>query len=147
MKHFKIEVDEEVFKYLKGKAEPFVDTPNSVLRRELLKQTNGIKSFQKASRFPELPSGIPAALQHTLEVTYLIKQKGHSRSEATKIVANRHDVTPQTVLDKYCRQLDKKAYEIDRLLEDSNIQNFKMILRRKYADHSSVINDFFQNLT
>lgn len=147
MKHFKIEVDEEVFKYLKAKAEPFVDTPNSVLRRELLKQTNGTKSLNSASRFPELPSGIPAALQHTLEVTYLVKQKGHSRSEATKIVANRHDITPQTVLDKYCRQLDKKAYEIDRLMQDSNIKDFKMLLRRKYADHSSVINEFFRDFT
>jgi hypothetical protein len=30
-----ITVDEEVFEYLKGRAEPFVDTPNTVLRREL----------------------------------------------------------------------------------------------------------------
>ena len=30
-----IEVDSEVFEYLKKKAEPFVDTPNSVLRRIL----------------------------------------------------------------------------------------------------------------
>lgn len=30
-----IEIDEDVFSYLKSKAEPFVDTPNSVLRREL----------------------------------------------------------------------------------------------------------------
>lgn len=30
-----IEVDEEVFQELKARAEPFVDTPNSVIRREL----------------------------------------------------------------------------------------------------------------
>jgi hypothetical protein len=30
-----IEIDEEVFRELKTRAEPFVDTPNSVLRREL----------------------------------------------------------------------------------------------------------------
>jgi hypothetical protein len=30
-----IQVDEEVFQFLKTRAEPFVDTPNSVLRREL----------------------------------------------------------------------------------------------------------------
>lgn len=31
----KIEIDEEVFNYLKSKAEPLVDTPNTVLRRLL----------------------------------------------------------------------------------------------------------------
>jgi negative regulator of replication initiation len=147
MKHFKIEVDEEVYKYLKGKAEPFVDSPNDVLRRELLKQTNRAKESKHVGRFPELPSGISAALQHTLEVTYLVKQKGISRPEATKIVANRHNIAPQTVLDKYCRQLDKKAYQIDRLLEDSNLQDFKKILTNKYPDHNSVIREFFNNLS
>src|ERR1039457_1968902 len=31
-----IEIDEDIFKYLKSLAEPFVDTPNTVLRRLLL---------------------------------------------------------------------------------------------------------------
>lgn len=30
-----ITIDDEVFAFLKGRAEPFVDTPNAVLRREL----------------------------------------------------------------------------------------------------------------
>lgn len=30
-----IRVDDDVYRYLKSKAEPFVDTPNTVLRREL----------------------------------------------------------------------------------------------------------------
>jgi negative regulator of replication initiation len=33
-----IEIDEEVHNYLKSKAEPFVDTPNSVLRRLLFSE-------------------------------------------------------------------------------------------------------------
>ncbi|MHC4440670.1 MAG: hypothetical protein ACYS3S_25250 [Planctomycetota bacterium] len=37
MKMIQIEIDEEVFKYLKGEAEPLVDSPNSVLRKLLLK--------------------------------------------------------------------------------------------------------------
>jgi hypothetical protein len=36
MKFHQVDVDDEVFEYLKRKAEPFVDTPNSVMRRELL---------------------------------------------------------------------------------------------------------------
>jgi len=35
-----IEIDEEVHDYLKSKAEPFVDTPNSVLRRLLFFEQN-----------------------------------------------------------------------------------------------------------
>ncbi len=149
MKYFKIEVDEEIYKYLKGKAEPFVDTPNEVLRRELLKQKNGTKESKNLGRFPELPSGIPAALQQVLEVTYLIKQKGILRPEATKIVASRHNIAPQTVIDKYCRQLDKKAYEIDKLLEEKDLSGFKKILEGKFSDHKSVteklINELINN--
>ena len=91
MKFFKIEVDEDVFEYLKGKAEAFVDTPNSVLRRELFRKANDVKVTQKVlSRFPELPQGIPTALQHTLEVIFLVKERGMSRPEATNTVADRH---------------------------------------------------------
>lgn len=148
MKFQKIEVDEEVFEYLKRKAEPFVDTPNSVLRRELLSKKNKAKESPViAGRFPDLPRGIPTALQHTLEVIFLVKEKGMSRPEATNVVANRHSIAPQTVLDKYCRQLDKKAYEIDMLLDDSNINNFKLLLRRRFTDHSNVINDFFEKIS
>ncbi len=147
MKFFKIEVDEDVFEYLKGKAEAFVDTPNSVLRRELFRKANDVKVTQKVlSRFPELPQGIPTALQHTLEVIFLVKERGMSRPEATNTVADRHSIAPQTVLDKYCRQLDKKAYEIDRLLQDGNLSNFKLLLRQKFNDHSSVIDNFFSKL-
>lgn len=147
MKYYQIEVDEEVYKYLKGKAEPFVDTPNKVLRRELLKEDNEQRKSTSPGRFPDLPNGIPTALQHTLEVIYLVKQKGIPRPEATKVVANRHDVAPQTVLDKYCRQLNKKAYEIDRLLEDTNLKNFQNLLTNKYANHNSLIRKFFNGLS
>ncbi len=39
----KIEIDNEVFEFLKSKAEAFVDTPNSVLRRLLL----GVRAVEK----------------------------------------------------------------------------------------------------
>jgi hypothetical protein len=39
MQYHKIEVDERVWNYLKTKAEPFEDTPNSVLNRILFGQT------------------------------------------------------------------------------------------------------------
>lgn len=147
MKYHKIEIDEEVFEYLKDKAEAFVDTPNTVLRRELLQKRNETINTKKVrARFPELPNGIPTALRHTLEVIYLVKERGMSRPDATKSVAERHSVEPQTVLDKYCRQLDRKAYEIDRLLDEADLSNFKRILRQKYMDHTSAIENFFSSL-
>lgn len=147
MKYHKIEIDEEVFEYLKDKAEAFVDTPNTVLRRELLQKRNKTVTTNKVStRFPELPSGIPTALRHTLEVIYMVRERGMSRPDATKSVAEHHSVEPQTVLDKYCRQLDRKAYEIDRLLDEADLSNFKRILRQKYMDHTSTIENFFSSL-
>src|SRR5699024_2831522 len=147
MKYFEIKVDEEIYKYLKGKAEPFVDTPNAVLRRELLKKTNGTQGSGSIREFPELPNEIPAALRHTLEVIYLVKQKGISRPEATKIVANRHKIATQTVLDKYCRQLNKKAFEIDKLLDEKDLNGFRTIIRNNLSDHKSVIEKLVKKLT
>ncbi len=40
MKMFSIEIDGKVWRYLQKHAEPFIDTPNSVLNRLLLGTSN-----------------------------------------------------------------------------------------------------------
>ncbi|MCC8336644.1 hypothetical protein LMJ38_11960 [Streptomyces sp. R1] len=60
-----IEVDDEVFAYLQRHSEPLVDTPNDVLRRELLKgkkpssdKTSGRKT---GTLMPIIEAGLAAA--------------------------------------------------------------------------------------
>ena len=145
----KIEVDEVVWGLLKKQAEPFEDTPNSVLRRLLLAKSQKTISAQFLSsgngETPVFPKGVPTALQQILEVAYLVVKLGYTRTEATNTVAKRREVAPQTVIDKYCRQLNKKAFEIDRLLEQ-DLDKFKAILKKYFPHHHDVIDDFFEEL-
>ena len=146
----KIDIDEDVWGFLKKNAEPFEDTPNSVLKRLLfanLATTRGSQTISTSKdELHSLPAGVPVALQQILEVTYLVKKQGYNRSEATNLVAEKRGIAPQTVIDKYCRQLNnKKAYEIDRLLEQNNSE-FKSLVKRIFLKHHSVIDDFFETL-
>jgi hypothetical protein len=150
MQTYKIEIDEKVWNYLKSRAEPFEDTPNSVLNRILL---NGemSRSNDANRKIPvgipsSFPGGIPKALAQILEVIYEVKKSGRNRSEATNLVAQRRNTAPQTVIDKYCRQLGKRAYEIDRLLEDQNLGELRVILEKKFANQRELINSFFASL-
>ena len=150
MKKYSIEVDEKVLNYLKSKAEPFVDTPNSVLHRILFGdhaigiRESGREQLNDAEL--NLPSSIPKALAQILEVIYEVKRRGRSRNEATNIVADRRTTAPQTVIDKYCRQLGKRAYEIDRLLQDQHIDDFRVLLESRFANHRDLVSSFFNSL-
>jgi negative regulator of replication initiation len=149
MKMYNIEVDEEVYNFLKERAEPFIDTsPNSVLRRLLLFKTRPEESHLDISRktLPEFPPSIPHALAETLEMIILVKKEGLGRVEATHKVASIRKISTQAVLDKYCRQLDKRAFEIDELLMDSNMGSFKDLLLKKYPRHELTIKDVFSSL-
>ena len=150
MQFYKIEVDERVWKYLKSKAEPFEDSPNSVLNRILfserkpnLQRQNNEISKTNPSPFPD---GIPKALAQILEVLYEVKVSGLNRNEATNLVAQRRGTAPQTVIDKYCRQLNKKAFEIDRLLEDENIGEFRSLLEKRFVNHKDIVDSFFNDI-
>ena len=44
-----IEIDEDIFNYLKSKAEPFVDTPNAVLRRLLFPNSKTVQGTSSTS--------------------------------------------------------------------------------------------------
>jgi negative regulator of replication initiation len=143
-----IEIDQEIFDFLKAKAEPFVDTPNDVLRRLLIDKqvkTNIMPDTQfkaSANTPPPVPAGTPKALEHTLQVIYLSHFQKYSRSKATKMVAEIHDVASQTVLDKYCRQLNLTASEFDKLLSEDGIKTLKIKLQNKFHDHVDVIDNY-----
>jgi len=150
MQTHKIEIDEKVWKYLKSKAEPFEDTPNSVLTRILfggqLSELHGGDRKTAITTSPSFSDGVPKALAQVLEVIYEVKKSGRNRREATNLVAQRRNTAPQTVIDKYCRQLGKRSYEIDRLLEDQNLKEFKALLERKFVNHRNLIDSFFNSL-
>ena len=146
MKKFKIEVDEQVFGFLQAKAVPFVDSPNDVLRRILLKEESRAKVDRPIVRetksnisFPVVQGDVPKALEHTLQVIYLVKHHYMSRLKATNYLANHHGVASQTILDKYCRQLNLTAHKFDVYLQEKDLSSIKGILERKYPFHSSAI--------
>jgi len=149
MKKIAIEIDEEIFNLLQKQATPFVDTPNDVLRRLLLKksptETLAVPTFRpvrSSTSLPVLPGGVPKALEHTLQVAYLVRHREMSRSSATQRLADIHRVAPQTILDKYCRQLELTAAEFDHLLEEADLKSLKNLLHKKFPTHFRVINDY-----
>ncbi|MFC1882258.1 hypothetical protein ACFL2S_12265 [Thermodesulfobacteriota bacterium] len=135
-----IEVDDRVFKYLQSHAEPLIDTPNSVLIKLLFDEEKIVIQTKKPSISV---SGLPKSLAYVLEVISEIEMNGHSRLEATKIVAERNDTVPTTVMDKYARQLDLKAMEVDELLKEPGYNEFKNLLKSKYSTYKDLIDIYF----
>jgi negative regulator of replication initiation len=147
MKRYSIEIDETIWTYLQKHAEPFVDTPNSVLNRLLFGTSDELQEISPRSEIPEVSiKGIPISLAQILEVVYEMEINSFSRTEATKRVADKRGTSPQTVTDKYCRQIGKKAREIDQLLSEPGYENFKRILKDKFSTHRQVIETYFESL-
>lgn len=146
MKMYKIEVDEEVYRFLQSKAEPFVDTENSVIRRELLGSTRSVVTGKSRLEFLDIPRRIPDGLRHILEVVYLVNKYSMDRTEATREVAERHNIMYPTVADKYTRQLGKAAHDIDTMLDESRFPQLKKTLEGKYHIYSDYIDEFFNML-
>jgi len=61
-------------------------------------------------------------------------------------VAKKRGTAPQTITDKYCRQLGKRAHEIDELLTDPGYTSFKSLLASKYSDHRGLIDMYFDSM-
>lgn len=145
MRTHQVEVDDEIFAFVKSHSEPLVDTFNSSLRRLLpLTSTQPDKrpSTPAASTGgapPTFPGGTPKALRQIVEVSLLVRSGSYTRPSATQIVAKRHGVAPQTVLDKYARQLALTAHQFDRLLEEPSLEELRQLLQSKFASHSDVI--------
>ena len=158
MRSINIEVDEEVFAYLQSRATALVDTPNTVLRRELLARAKASRTRGNRRTLPDkvrlksppgltsMPFGTPAALQQILSVIYLVKKNHRPRSEATADVARFVRVMPQTVSDKYGRQLGLTADRFDLLLRESSLTKVEQILKQKFPGHVSFIERFLRSL-
>ena len=147
MKMHTIEIDETIWGYLQKHAEPFVDTPNSVLNRLLFDTSKASFPSEDEPKIPAVSiQGIPKSLAQILEVVYEMEVNGYSRTEATKRVAHNRGTSPQTITDKYCRQIGKKAQEIDQLLSEPGYEGFKEILKGKFDTHQQVIESYFETL-
>ena len=138
-----IEVDNKVWDHLKKFAEPFEDTPNSVLNRLLF---GGPDEKTTQDFAPMNIQGVPVALSQVFEVLYEMECCGLSRIDATHKVARKRGTTPQTIVDKYCRQLKKRAHQIDTLLSEPGYLGFQALLKDKYVQHSTIIDAFFDTL-
>lgn len=147
MKMYTIEIDENIWSYLQKHAEPFIDTPNSVLKRVLLGTSKETLKKEDVSNIPAVSiQGTPKSLAQILEVLYEMEINGYSRTEATNRVARKRGTAPQTITDKYCRQIGKKAHEIDQLLSEPGYENFKKLLKSKFDAHQQVIETYFETL-
>lgn len=153
MRYYKIEIDAEVMQFLKTHAEPFEDiNPNSVLRKLFLRNKNrpggqpSASAQNEDSGLPQFSGSIPNALEQIMEVIFLVTKRHYSRNEATNLVARKRTITTQSVIDKYCRQLGKKAHDIDILLDVDRLNELLQLLKRKFPAHHQVIHQFFQSL-
>jgi len=154
MRMYQVEVDDEVFHFIKAHAEPLVDTFNSTLRRLLpLSERRGHVEApfggegiqtEPVCLLPKIPNRVPQALRQILEVVHLVLSGLYNRSSATHYVAKHHKITPQAVIDKYTRQLDLKASNFDWLLEQPGIADLRKILNSKFPDHGQLIDETIQ---
>jgi hypothetical protein len=150
MSRHTIEIDDDLFQLLKKHAEPFSDTPNSVLRKLLLPlgqmplTRNSENDSGGNAVLPVIPKGTPEALRQVLEVSYLVRRGTRSRTDATRYVAGLRGVAPQTVLDKYCRQLGLTAPEFDRLLDQSGATELKRLLLGKFPTYRALISGILE---
>jgi len=142
-----VEVDDEVFAFVQTHAEPLVDTFNSALRRILAsgKTTIGegrtvpATSSGTGGEAYQFPPGTPQALLQILEVVRLVHNGTDTRTGATKHVAKKLRVFPQTILDKYTRQLGLTANQFDRLLGSERCEELRHLLHSKFPEHVDAI--------
>jgi len=147
MKMYSIEIDENVWTHLQKHAEPFVDTPNTVLNRLLFGYEAGKKSEESVFKIPSVSVlGTPKSLSQILEVLYEMEVNGYTRTQATNRVARKRGTTPQTIIDKYCRQLNKRAHEVDAMLSEPGYVEFRELLKKKFRNHREMIDTYFDTL-
>lgn len=161
MKSFRIEVDEEVYRFLQAEARRRLETPNTVLRRHLLdREDRGIpfspqlrevrvsawgRTADELSK-PILPLDIPNTLDQVLRVLYRVREHEISRKQATRDVAMALGLSNQTVADKYARALKLTTAEFDELLEDMDLRRIQGILLREFPEFEKTIVDVLDPL-
>jgi len=147
MKMYSIKIDEKIWRLLQQNAEPFVDTPNSVLNRLLFPKKAPQEETASLFSIPTVSvKGLPKSLSQILEVVYEMLVNGYSRTQATNRVAKKRGTAPQTITDKYCRQLGKRAHEIDDLLTEPKFNRFKDLLTSKFTAHRGIIDMYFDSM-
>ena len=147
MKMHSIKIDHKIWQYLQQNAEPFVDTPNSVLSKLLFDQHENRLATETSFSIPGVKiQGLPKSLTQILEVVYEMEVNGYSRIQATNRVARKRGTAPQTITDKYCRQLGKRANEIDTLMAEPGYKGFKDLLTRKFTDEKDIIDMYFDTM-
>ncbi len=143
---YQIDVDQEVYDFLKSNAEPLVDTANSVLKRYLPlgpKKTSRPPSSADVDVLLEFPPSTPKALQHTMAVLRLVRNLRIDIIQATHVVAKRYGVARETIQDQYTRQLGIRTGQIDDLLTDANLPKLKRRLLDKFPEHAPIIEGEF----
>lgn len=142
-----IKIDDEVWAYLRSRVRDFNESPNHVLRRELGLDKIDRKAIQvghSLPKVPELPMAAPASLRQIAHVAALVVCEGVERSEATRRVADYHQVARETVADKYGRQLGLSTQQFDALLKEPELSKLRNLLVVKFPDHESGINAAIQ---
>jgi hypothetical protein len=154
MQFHHVDVDDEVFAHVQQHAEPLIDDFNTTIKRLLglsghIVKAHSTQSKLKSDYIPglSLPRDVPQALRQIMEVAYLVSMKGESRTDATRMVAKHHQVAPQTVQDKYCRQLNFTAREFDRLLDEPQLNALRGNLKNKFFEHIALIDEVLTDET
>ena len=147
MQYHQVQVDNEVFEYVKRHAEPLVDDFNSAIKKLLKFYSNFDIDTSKLSKekkdhfkIKKIPAGTPQALIQILKVAHFVLS-GYSRGQATKTVAKEHNSTPQTVIDKYTRQLKISASKFDWLLAQPSCNELRTLLKEIFPNFSSIIDE------
>lgn len=144
----RVEIDDEVFAFVQKHAEPLVDSFNSALRR-VLASGHGSPGARQPEQLAtaaavrgqghQFPPGTPQALGQILEVVQLVRARSDTRRQATKRVAAKLGVAPQTVIDKYTRQLGMTAAQFERLLASESYEELRKLLHAKFPQHTQTV--------
>ena len=123
--------------------------PGTTVEEELADPRSGMaeafRSLRTGLQF-STSEGLPKSLSQILEVVYEMEVNGYTRTQATNRVAKKRGTAPQTITDKYCRQLGKRAHEIDELLTEPGYSGFKDLLTSKFAAHRGIIDMYFDSM-
>jgi hypothetical protein len=123
----KIEIDTEVFEAIKAKAEPFVDTPNSVLRRQLgLDGPGSVQAEPSPGRGERAaPGSILPEAEYELPILLELLERGGSghATEVTNAVGER--------LGSSLTELDRGKLKTGDIRWRNRVQFTRLNLRKR----------------
>lgn len=152
-----VEVDADVYEYVRARVRDFNESFGSVLRREL-GMSKGESRPGRAPSAPQAPSipatdissptllGAPEALRQILQVVSLVRRASMDRVTATIQVARQLGVTRETVADKYGRQLELTTHQFDSLLGEASLEGLRSRLIVKFPQHRAHISAHLSEL-